>query len=186
MAKSVLMPLAPGFEEIEALAVVDILRRALVDVTVAGTIDGPIEGRSGIKVLPDRLLEGITNDPFDMIVLAGGDPGYKNLTKDDRVTSLLHGFEEEGKYIAAICAATTVLKAAGLTNGRTVTCHPGVAGEFGAGSGAKHSEDRVVVDGRVITSQGPGTAIEFAYALVEALLSKEAVDKVNMGVLAKV
>ncbi len=186
MAKSVLMPLPPGFEEIEALAVVDILRRASVEVTVAGTVDGPVEGRSGIKVLPDRLLDGVTSEPFDMIVLPGGSPGYKNLIKDDRVTGLLHDFEDNGKYIAAICAAPTVLKAAGLTSGRTVTCHPSVAGDFGKGSGTKYSEDRVVVDGRMITSQGPGTAIEFAYALVEALVSKEAVAKVNMGVMAKV
>ena len=186
MAKSILMPLAPGFEEIEALAVVDILRRASVEVTVAGTIDGPIEGKFGIKVLPDRLLEGVTSDPFDMIVLPGGSPGYKNLIDDDRVIELLRDFEGEGKYVAAICGSPTVLKAAGITNGRTVTCHPGVASEFGEGSGATHLDERVVVDGRMVTSKGPGTAIEFAYTLVEILVSEEAVARVNHEVLARI
>ncbi len=180
--KRVLVPLAPGFEEIEALAVVDILRRAGATVVLAGTVDGEIEGRSSIKVVPDALLETVMEDEFDMIVLPGGGPGTENLKSDERVASVVKRLNVEGGYVTAICAAPTVLNAIGLIDGRRVTCHPSVVGQLGS---AKYVDERVVVDGTVVTSQGPGTAIEFAYALVEALYGAEKVTELNSVVLVR-
>ena len=181
--KRILIPLAPGFEEIEALAVVDILRRAGVEVLLAGTVDGPIEGRNRIKVLADTPLDSVKEQDFDMIVLPGGAVGTENLKKDPRIKDIVERLYKKGKFITAICAAPTVLSAIGITAGRTVTSHPTVRTKLDK---EKISEERVVVDGNIITSQGPGTAIEFAFKLVEILLSKEKAREVNKGVLAKI
>ena len=180
--KRVLMPLAPGFEEIEALAVVDILRRAGATVVVAGTVDGVVTGRSSIRVVPDVLLETVMDEEFDMVVLPGGAPGTENLKADGRVARVVKRLSEEGGYVTAICAAPTVLSAIGLIDGRRVTCHPSVVDKLG---GAEYVDERVVVDNALITSQGPGTAIEFAYALVEVLSGAAKVSEVNSGVLAR-
>jgi 4-methyl-5(b-hydroxyethyl)-thiazole monophosphate biosynthesis len=179
--KKVLVPLAPGFEEIEALTVVDILRRAGAKVTVAGTVSGAIEGRSGIKVLPDALMDN-ADDGYDMIVLPGGAVGAENLRKDARVRKAIESLAEKGKSVAAICAAPTVLSAIGVTRGRVITSHPSVRGMF---SEESLSDERVVVDGNIITSQSPGTAMEFAFVLVETLFGKEKAVEVNKGVLAR-
>lgn len=181
--KKVLMPLAPGFEEIEALAVVDILRRAGMEVIMAGTNENPIEGRNKIKVLSDTPLDSIKNQDFDMIVLPGGAVGTENLKKDPRIKEIVERLYEKGRFITAICAAPTVLSAIGVTAGKKVTSHPTVRGSL---KKEKLSDDRVVVDGNVITSQGPGTAIEFAFKLVEMLIGKEKAIEVNKGVLARV
>ncbi|MBI5810819.1 MAG: DJ-1/PfpI family protein [Deltaproteobacteria bacterium] len=180
--KRVLIPLAPGFEEVEALAVVDILRRAGAEVVMAGTSDGVITGRNKINVVPDIGMD--TADPavFDMIVLPGGAAGTENLKKDIRVKKAVSALMSKGGFVAAICAAPAVLSAIGVTEGRTVTSHPSVRHELKAG---KVSDDRVVKDGNIITSQGPGTALEFAFALVEALYGPDKVKEVNKGVLAR-
>ena len=183
--KRVLMPLAPGFEEIEALAVVDILRRAGAEVVMAGTVAGPVEGRNGIRVLADTTLDeaaGAEGAGFDMIVLPGGAKGTENLKKDKRVRRLIESFAKRKGFVTAICAAPTVLSAIGVTRGRTVTSHPGVRAEL---VNENVIDDRVVVDGNIITSQGPGTAVEFAFALVEALFGPEKAVEVNRGVLAR-
>lgn len=181
--KKVLIPLAPGFEEIEALAVVDILRRAGVEVTIAGAVENPIEGRNKIKVLADTSLDSVKGQDFDMIVLPGGAVGTENLKKDVRVKEIVERHYKKGRFITAICAAPTVLSAIGITAGRTVTSHPTVRAKLDK---EKISDERVVVDGNIITSQGPGTAIEFAFKLVEMLLGKEKVSEVNKGVLARI
>ncbi len=178
--KKVLVPLAPGFEEIEALTVVDILRRAGAEVTVAGIVTGPIEGRNRIKVMPDTLIERISGLDFDMIVLPGGAAGAENLKKDRRVRKAIEELYGKGKLVAAICAAPKVLSAIGLTENRTVTSHPSVRTEIKGNI----TDDRVVVDGNIITSQGPGTAMEFAFRLVEMLFGPEKAREVNGGVLA--
>ncbi len=180
--KRVLMPMAPGFEEIEALSVVDILRRAGAEVVMAGTVAGPIKGRNGIKVLADKGLDEALTEEFDMIVLPGGAGGTRHLKEDARITGALQMYAKEGKIITAICAAPTVLAAAGLTEGRCITSHPGVRGEL---KGVKISEERVVIDGNIVTSQGPGTAIEFAFSLVSMLFGEKKVEEVNTGVLAR-
>ncbi len=185
--KHVLVPLAAGFEEIEAITVIDILRRAGMTVTVAGDVgpDGTIPGRTDIKVAPDCSLDEIAaRDPadFDVVVLPGGLGGTERLQKDNRVKRILKHLDSNNGITAAICAAPTILAAFGLLHGKTVTSHPTVKDKLGE---AIYKNDRVVVDGRLITSQGPGTAMEFALALVEFLAGKEKMLEVNQGVLAR-
>jgi 4-methyl-5(b-hydroxyethyl)-thiazole monophosphate biosynthesis len=184
--KRVVVPLAHGFEEIETVTVVDILRRAGVSVTLAGVEAGsppaPVEGRTGIKVVPDLEITGVQASDFDMIMLPGGLQGTQTLRKDSRVVRLLHYFEENNRHIAAICAAPTVLAANGMVLGKRLTSHPSVRDQL---AGAVYEEGRVVVDGKLVTSRGPGTAMEFAMALVEILAGKQKVEEVNQAVLAK-
>lgn len=180
--KRVLVVLAPGFEEIEAFAPVDILRRAGAYVVTAGTVDGVIVGRSDIKALADESLDKVEGDDFDMLVLPGGIGSTENMISDDRIRRVIEHFSEKGKYLAAICAASTVLANAGVAKGRRITSHPSVQTEF---HHEMYSEDRVVVDGNIITSRAPGTALEFAFKLVEILFGMEKVAEVNGGVLAK-
>lgn len=181
--KKVLVLLAPGFEEIETITVIDILRRADIEVLLAGTGPGEIIGSRKVKVLPDELLENVMDsDDFDMIVLPGGMPGTTNLKKDERVKKTIQKFHEQGKFISAICAAPTILAAIGITNGKMVTSHPSVKDVL---QGVSYQEERVVVDGRIITSRGPGTAMEFAMKLVELLVGKEKVEEINKDVMAK-
>lgn len=181
--KKVLIPLATGFEEIEALAIVDILRRAGVEVIMAGTAENPIEGRNRVKILADASLDSVKEQDFDMIVLPGGAVGTENLKKDVRIKEIVERLYKKGRFITAICAAPTVLSAIGITAGKIVTSHPTVRTKLGK---EKISDERVVVDGNIITSQGPGTAMEFAFKLVEVLLGKEKVAEVNKGVLARI
>src|SRR3972149_7292440 len=113
--KRILIPLAPGFEEIEALAVVDILRRAGAEVLLAGTVDGPIQGRNKIKILADTSLDSVKEQDFDMIVLPGGAVGTENLKKDPSIKDIVERLYKKGRLITAICAAPTVLSAIGIT-----------------------------------------------------------------------
>ncbi|MFQ5737290.1 MAG: DJ-1 family glyoxalase III [Thermodesulfobacteriota bacterium] len=182
--KRVLVALAPGFEEVEALTVVDILRRAGAEVTVAGTAEGLIEGRSRIRVAPDRVLdEGLAAEGFDMLVLPGGGPGTENLKKNALVLEMVRRLDAQGAFVAAICAATTVLSEAGVTAGRRMTGHPTVWDRLKA---KEVSTERVVADGNLITSQGAGTAMEFAFRLAGALFGPRKAEEVNRGVLARV
>ena len=124
--KSVAVLLAPGFEEIEAITVIDVLRRADVQVTVAGLVEGAITGSHEITVLPDKSLDQIQPDGFDMVVLPGGLPGTDHLREDPRVITFVQEMAKAGKHTCAICAAPIVLKAAGVANGKAVTSHPAV------------------------------------------------------------
>jgi protein deglycase len=185
--KRVVVPLAHGFEEIETVTVVDILRRAGISVTIAGveggTPPGAVEGRTGMKLVPDVTIDKVEATDFDMIVLPGGLKGAQTLAKDPRVARLLPLFQVGERYIAAICAAPTVLAAHGMIAGRRLTSHPSVKEQL---TGAIYDEARVVIDGRLVTSRGPGTAMEFAMALVEILMGRKKVEEINQGVLAKV
>lgn len=118
---------------------------------------------------------------YDLICLPGGQPGTDNLNKDPRITKLLLKMQSQGKYIAAICAALIVLQKSGILKGRAMTCHPSVQSQFEA-----YLDERVVVDGKLITSQSPGTSMEFALKLVEILFGVERMKKVNAGVLAQI
>jgi 4-methyl-5(b-hydroxyethyl)-thiazole monophosphate biosynthesis len=178
----VLVPLVDGFEEIEFSTIVDILRRADLDVITAGLREGAIDGAHGVKVIPDTLIDKVISDDFDVIVLPGGYPGFVNLGKDERVLRLVREMHGKNKYVAAICGAPSVLSKAGILKGRKATIHPGVKDML---TGAEHVDERVVVDGRIITSQGPGTAMEFSMKLVEVLVGKGEVKQVNKEVLAK-
>jgi len=176
--RRVLVPLAPGFEEIEAITIIDVLRRAGVTVDVAGTEPGPITGSHGITVTPDRTLAGADPDPYDLVALPGGMPGTLRLRESPEVLGLVRDLAARGRYTTAICAAPTVLAAAGVTEGRALTSHPSVAGELGRG-GPQYRSDPVVTDGPVITSRGAGTAMEFALTLVETLVDRETADRLR-------
>ena len=182
--KRVLIPLAPGFEEIEALTVIDILRRAGLSVTVAGTQAGPIAGSRQTRHLPDCTLAEIRAEEFDLLVLPGGQPGTTHLRQDPRIGQIIASLQARGSWLAAICAAPTVLGDAGVLAGRTVTGHPSVRAELATQAGQVR-DARVVVDGPIITSQSAGTAMEFAFKLVELLCGPAAVADVNRGVLAQ-
>lgn len=180
--KRALLPLAPGFEEIEAVTVIDILRRAGAEVVVAGLERGPVRGSRGVRVVADATLDEVAGASFDLLVLPGGRGGTDALAADARVQTLLRDQMRSGRLVAAISAATEVLHRAGLLEGRQVTSHPSSRDAL---TGVRYVEERVARDGTLITSRGPGTAIEFAYALVEALFGPKKVAEINALVLAK-
>lgn len=163
---TVVVPLRPGFEEIEAVAIIDILRRAEVRVLIASTTSGPVRGSHDIEVAADTALASIAADAVDMIALPGGMPGAAHLARDPEVQRLIRELAESGKYTCAVCAAPIALAAAGVHRGKRVTCYPGFEDQLAGGTLV---EDRVVVDGTLVTSRGPGTAVEFALALVGIL-----------------
>jgi len=164
----VLIPLADGFEDMEAVIVCDILRRADVQVTLAGLGAGPVRGARGIQILPDALLADVAQESFDLLVLPGGRLGSQRLGEDSRLLDLLRERHERGEMIAAICAAPGVLAAQGLLEGRAVTAYPGTLDPHSPHY--HYQETAVVVDGPLVTSRGPGTAMDFALTLVELLL----------------
>lgn len=171
-----LVILAPGFEEIEAVSVIDVLRRAEVDVTVAGTEPGILTGSRGVRIQPETLVSDLPDAAWDAVVLPGGMAGTLALKAHEGVGELVRKQAAEGRWVGAICAAPLVLAHLGLLEKRTVTCHPSVRDQVPAG---RHSEERVVIDGNIVTSQGPGTAIEFALTLVRLLLGGEAAGSVS-------
>ncbi len=185
MAPRVVVFMAQGFEEMELTITVDILRRAGVEAVIAGLVAeiGPVTGSRGIKMLPDITLEQVDPQQFNMAVLPGGIEGTRNLGESDKLLQLLKAMHKAGKKLAAICAAPAVLVKAGLLQDRRATSHPAAAGHM---LGACYCEDRVVIDGNITTSRAAGTTFEFAFALVEQLVSQSAVAEVNKGVLAKI
>ncbi len=178
----ILVPLAEGFEEIEAVNVIDILRRAYVDVVTAGLKEGLVKGSHKIKVLPDTTLEKIDYRDFDALVLPGGAPGFVNLENDERILKMAREMDRAGKVVAAICAAPSVLIKAGVLQGRRATVSP--SGKAQVEACADFSDERVVVDGNLITSRAPGTALEFALKLVEVLEGKEKMRAVKEQTMA--
>jgi 4-methyl-5(b-hydroxyethyl)-thiazole monophosphate biosynthesis len=178
----VLVALAPGFEEIETITVVDILRRAGARVILAATEEGPVEGSRGVSILPDTLIDQVSESDFDLLVLPGGQPGTSNLQKNEKVKAIIKNMHQDQKLVAAICAAPTVLHSAGILKDVVVTSHPSVQEQL---VDTEYSDDRVVVDGHIVTSRSPGTALEFAFKLVEILYNKDRRDTVNKGVMAR-
>ncbi|WAC17794.1 DJ-1/PfpI family protein [Luteolibacter sp. SL250] len=178
MPKHVLCVITDGFEEIETITPVDLLRRAEVQVLIAGLRPGPVTGRSGIRLVPDVALEEVTPEAFDLLLIPGG-PGVKELRADGRVAALAKEFHDGGKKIAAICAAPLVLHDAGLLDGRRFTSHSSTWEEL-----PDAEDERVVEDGLLITSRGAGTALDFGFALVEYLAGEAAVDEVSEAIMA--
>ncbi len=177
----VLIPLADGVEEMEAVILIDILRRAKLEVhAVAMTGKLLVQASRGVKIEADTTWNQIVPEQFDMIAIPGGMGGTRLLEKDARLLKALRAFHDQGKPLAAICAGPLVLQAAGLLAGRNATCHPGVAGEFTV---PKRLEAAVVEDGGIITSQGPGTAIAFALAIVRRLAGSEMAEQVADGLV---
>lgn len=183
MGKQATVVLAPGFEEIEALTVVDVLRRGGVEVTVAGLGGTVIEGAHGITVQADVPLSEDMETP-DALVLPGGMPGSKNLGESPLVRALACRTHDAGHVCAAICAAPAFTFAAfGLLDGKTATCYPGCEDRFPPSATFTH--DRVAVDGNIVTSRGPGTALAFALKLVEMLVDVETAESLSDGMLVQ-
>ena len=175
----VLVPLAEGCEELEAVTVIDLLRRANITVVTAGLEAGPVRASRGVVLVADKTLDEALQDDYDMVVLPGGGPGADRLDADDRIRQLLISMANSEKFTAAICAAPKVLKSAGLLEGKQATCYPGVmqAGDLPG----LDTDQRVVQDGKIVTSRGPGTAMDFALQLVEILTDRNTRDQVEAG-----
>jgi 4-methyl-5(b-hydroxyethyl)-thiazole monophosphate biosynthesis len=177
----VLVPLADGCEELEAVTVIDLLRRANITVVTAGLAAGPVTASRGVVLIPDKTLDEALQDDYEMVVLPGGGPGSDRLDADDRIRQLLITMANSEKFTAAICAAPKVLKSAGLLDGKQATCYPGVmqAGDLPG----LDTDRRVVQDGKVVTSRGPGTAMDFALQLIEILTDGHTRDQVEAGLV---
>ncbi|MBI3252789.1 MAG: DJ-1/PfpI family protein [Candidatus Omnitrophica bacterium] len=181
--KTVLVALADGFEEIEAVTPIDVLRRAGLDVIVAGVGKKEISGAHGITIRADVMLEDYRDLP-DAVVLPGGMPGADNLKKSKALGALLSKMDQNKKLIGAICAAPArVLAGAGILDGKKATCYPGYENDLGAKT--TFVTDRVVKDGRVITSRGPGTALEFALELVCELTDSRTAGRLAQALIAR-
>lgn len=177
---SVLIPLAQGCEELEAVTVIDLLRRAGITVVTAGLDDGPVTASRGTVLVPDTTLDAALAQSFDMVVLPGGLPGADHLQADARIRRLLQEMAGAGKYTAAICAAPKVLASAGLLDGRRATSYPGALAP-GSVPGMDYLEQAVVRDGTVVTSRGPGTAMDFALQLIDILSGTQKRREVEAG-----
>lgn len=178
----VLVPLAQGCEELEAVTIIDLLRRAGIEVVVAGLMPGIVKASRGTQLVPDTTLDAVLHEEYDMVVLPGGMPGAQHLKDDTRIIGLIQKMAAADRYIAAICAAPTVLAAAGVLSGKTATSYPGFLEKMNLAD-VVLSSDAVVRDGRVITSRGPGTAMDFALSLVETLAGAETRRQVEMGLV---
>ena len=172
---SALVPLADGCEEMEAVILIDVLRRAGWEVVAAGLASGPVTGSRGVRLVADADWAEVEPTAFDVLVLPGGGPGTERLRADRRVLDALRAHHAAGRIVAAICAAPLVLQAAGLLDGKEATCHPGVADAL---TRARHVDRPVVWTGHIATSQGPGTAFAFALALVERIDGPDAARRI--------
>ena len=182
---SVLIPLAEGFEEIEAVALIDIMRRGGLEVTSV-YLDGEfasdlVTGANGITIQANSSIKEAISDDYDMIVLPGGWGGTNHLAENSRVQTLLKEFKAKEKYVAAMCAAPYALHVAGVLN-HNYTCYPSVEEKIRLDGYT--DQEKVVIDGKVITSRGPGTAICFALAIVKELVGEESYEAVKSGTLS--
>lgn len=171
MPQKVLVILSPGFEEIEAITVIDILRRANINVTITGLEEDLVTGSHNISVKTDIYYKNLNIDEFDFLILPGGQPGTNNMKDNSTVIDWLQKFKKENKRIAAICAAPTVLEKAKIIKNTKITSYPADKERFDP---KQYSEQNVVADKNIITSRGVGTAIEFALELVEIIIGKNA------------
>ncbi|GHS86730.1 4-methyl-5(B-hydroxyethyl)-thiazole monophosphate biosynthesis protein [Campylobacterota bacterium] len=174
MVKKVLMPIANGFEEIEAVTIIDILRRAGLQVEIAGCGRYEVLGAHGIAIGAEMTIEDVNADEYDALVLAGGHENAIALSSDQAVQSVIVGLKQRGKLLAAICAAPIALAQAGAIEG-SFTCYSGYEG----GIEGDYKNERVVESGNLITSQGPGTAAEFAFAIVSKMCGAEMAAQVK-------
>jgi len=173
---TILVPLAQGCEELEAVTIIDLLRRAGLAVVVAGLEEGTVTASRGVMLLPETTLAEVLDQDFDMVVLPGGLGGAQRLEADQRIAALLRRMAEQGRYVAAICAAPRVLAGAGLLDHREATAYPGI---LDGQEAIKTSSAAVVRDGTFITSRGPGTAMDFALILIEILCGRDQRDTVE-------
>ncbi|MCP4077981.1 MAG: DJ-1/PfpI family protein [Gammaproteobacteria bacterium] len=176
MAK-VLVPLADGFEELEAITVIDLLRRAGFEVITAGLNDQPVRASRLNVLIPDTSIDKVINDQFDLIFLPGGLPGADHLRDNTQVQQLIKQQHSQNKNIAAICAAPKALAAAGILNGKKITCYPGALDQTD-NNGFDISTEAIEIDGNITTSRGPGTAMDLALKLIEQLGNRQLRDTV--------
>lgn len=173
-----MMPLADGFEEIEVTTTIDILRRGGLNVTTAGLQGTIVRGSRGVKIIADMKMDDINPDRFDGLILVGGDPGWKNLSMSKRVMDAVLKYNASKKTLAAICAAPCILAKAGILAERKATVYPGMEREI-----PRPRNEKVIADGHIITSQGPGTAVDFALKIVEMAAGKERASKVKKDIV---
>ena len=178
----VLVPLAQGCEELEAITITDLLVRAGITVTTCGLDEQPVKASRGITIIPDTSIDKVLNKSFDLIVLPGGLPGADHLRDNAQIQTLIKKQAANNKYVAAICAAPKALAQAGILEGRTATSFPGVLAALDNTS-ITISENAVEIDGNIVTSRSAGTAMEFALSLIELLKGKEKREEVNSQLL---
>jgi 4-methyl-5(b-hydroxyethyl)-thiazole monophosphate biosynthesis len=178
----ILIPLAPGFEEIEAVTSIDVLRRAGLDVLTAGIGSKEIKGDHGIKIESDTEISEVSSDHLSAVVLPGGMPGAANLRDNAQLLKIIKELYAADKLCAAVCAAPMVLDAAGILEGKNATSYPGFDKEMPS---CNYQEERVVIDGNIITGRGPGVAMEFAMAVVEYLTDAKERAQLEDAMLVK-
>ncbi|MES0326608.1 MAG: DJ-1 family glyoxalase III [Gammaproteobacteria bacterium] len=171
-----LVPLAQGCEELEAITITDLLVRAGIEVTTAGLDDQTVTASRGTRLIPDTNIHNIKNELFDLIVLPGGLPGANHLRDDANLQALLKQHAANNKLIAAICAAPKALASAGLLDGKQVTCYPGALDEYPQ---LNVRSTAIEIDGQIVTSRGPGTAMDFTLSLIELLEGKIKRDEIE-------
>src|SRR6056297_1973707 len=170
MSKKVLVPLAPGFEEIEAITSIDVLRRAGIEVVTVSLNSIDVKGAHNIPIIADKRIKPIKIEEFDGILLPGGMPGAKNLKENSQILKFVRQINENKLMVAAICAAPMVLETAGILENINATSYPSFKKEVPS---CNYKEERVVKDGNIITSRGAGVALEFALEVVEYLEGKK-------------
>jgi len=178
----VLVPLAPGCEELEAVTIMDLMVRAGIQVTSVGLDDQVVTCSRGTRIKPSTSIDQVMDKSFDMVVLPGGLPGANHLRDDPRVQAILQKHAAENKYIGALCAAPIALAQAGVLKGKTVTAFPGSMDETDV-SGINLKDTVIEVDGKVITSRGPGTAMDFVLTLIELLEGKAKRNQVEQALV---
>lgn len=176
MSKRVLVPLATGCEELEAVTIIDLLRRAGIEVVTAGLSDGVIKASRGVRLLPDMGLDEALKLDFDMVALPGGLPGSDHLANDPRIVQVLQSMHASGRLVGAVCAAPKALARSGVLDGKLATAYPGV---LQAERHPNISGEAVTRDGQVITGRSAGTVMDFALELIEALAGPETRHKVE-------
>ncbi|WP_300496494.1 DJ-1 family glyoxalase III [uncultured Methylophaga sp.] len=182
---TVLIPLAEGCEEIEAVTVIDVLRRAEIQVVTASlTDDLHITASRGVRLVADATLDAVIDDEFDMVVLPGGQPGTNNLNADQRIHALIKQVNQADKWLGAICAAPMVLAHGGLLEGLHVSCYQGAL-KPNEWPEIQFSNDAVVCDNKIITSRGPGTAMTFALTIIEKLMDEETRQQVETSLVIR-
>lgn len=183
MKKAVVF-LAEGFEDMEAVGVIDILRRGGVDVTIAGVTNQTVTSTHNMKIVADTVIDNINPSDYDAMVCPGGMPGSTNLRDSSKVVSLIQECNKNGGYVCAICAGPMVLEKAGVLSGKNFTMYPGMAADF-APSGKYHADKLVVKDGNVITAAGPAAINSFGLNILAALIDNDTAKKIAEGMLIK-
>lgn len=172
--------LAEGFETIEALTVVDVLRRANVCCNMVSMNNLVVTSSHNIEIKADEIFSEALINEYDMIVLPGGMPGSANLRDDERVINVIKAFNEKDKYIASICAAPIALGKAGVLNGKNATCYPGFENEL---TGCNFKEDNIVRDGNILTARGPAITLPFSYEILKMLGYEKEANDIRSGML---